>query len=95
MRASALRPDPPVKLPDLAAAAERLLGTRLTLLITVIALIGFAALAFGAQADAGSARSPVYGLSPWLLPAHQPDAAEAPPPARHTHASLRGMQPGS
>lgn len=95
MQASALRPDPPVKLPDLAAAAEHLLSTRLPLLVTVIALIGFAALAVGAEADASAARSPVYGLSSQRLPS-EPEMPVAPPhPIQPAQASLRGMQPGS
>lgn len=84
-----------MKLPDLAAAAERLLSTRLTLLITVIALIGLASLAFGAQADASGARSPVYGLSPGWLPSRPERSPASPPPIHPKHASLRGMQPGS
>ncbi len=80
-----------VKLPELAAATERLLGTRLTVAITLVALIGFAALAFGAQAD--TSRGPIYGLSLQAAPP-RPDLTPVSPPQQHAHASLRGMQPG-
>lgn len=80
-----------MKLPALAAATERLLGTRLTIVITLIALIGFAALAFGAQAD--TSRAPVYGLSMQPVPP-RPAPAPALAPMHHAQGSLRGMQPG-